>query len=210
MRIKAIYKDYSHNLAAIPLGNTCSSTMYRLLILLFYSQCCYGQLKKWDVFSMTTAYEWANDVSNPTKNPDFWREHGGQACHVFHVNILTRHGLRYPFQDEVQQITNLQEKLLTLPDGLNYRNRLTWGSNYTLEQAETLTRSGEIEQFKLGARTGLRYSALLENSVRQLNVVSSTRKRNRQSSTSFIKCVKNSAVIFGGCKITLTDRFWKL
>ena len=120
--------------------------------------------------------------------------------------MLTRHGLRYPFQDEVQQITNLREKLLTLPDGLNYRNRLTWGSNYTLEQAETLTRSGEIEQFKLDARIGLRYSALLENSVRQLNVVSSTRKRNRQSSTSFIKCVKNSAVIFGGCKITLTDR----
>ena len=89
--------------------------------------------------------------------------------------MLTRHGLRYPFQDEVQQITNLREKLLTLPDGLNYRNRLTWGSNYTLEQAETLTRSGEIEQFKLGARTGLRYSALLENSVGQLNIVSSTK-----------------------------------
>lgn len=160
-------------------------------------QVCQGPIKHWDVFSAVTPYDWCNKVKKPSLNEEFEKLEDNKVCKAIQVNMLVRHGARYPFKADSQQIASLRDRLLRINDGPKYKDVQNWKFEYTQEIAEDLVPEGEEAQERIGQRTGIKFERLFRNKGQYLKFVSSTKSRNSDSSFHFYKGLNESVGSIG-------------
>ena len=149
--------------------------------LLTLASLCLGNIQKWDLFATKTAYTWANNIEEPATDEHFEQRVDNKVCRAIHVNMLRRHGARYPSNGKTQEIAELYVKLIQASNELD----LVDINSYGKDQASQLAPIGQQEQFGIGRRTGIRFQSLLKNHGEHVVFMSSSRTRAVDSSTQF-------------------------
>ena len=160
----------------------------------FLLHSCHGNVSRWDVFNIKTPYIWAHhdlridqllDESKPiTVN--------NETCNVVHLNMIVRHGAKYPSTYKNRKITNIHERLLPFKDGPKYHEISNWINPFKKETASLLVPMGEREQQQLGERTGRRFHSLFTHYGQNVKFVSSSKSRTIDSSRNFYQGIRKS------------------
>lgn len=158
---------------------------------------CEKPLPRLDVFSITTPYNWSNKISEPKADASYEKIVDNKVCTAVHINMLVRHGARYPFVEDIRRMETLRQKLTALGDGPGHKAVVNWGSRYTVDGAERLSPQGAAEQYQIGRRIGLRFNSLLRNKGQYVKYVSSTKERNEHSMANFYAGLNSSVEDIG-------------
>jgi len=129
-----------------------------------------------------------------TKTPYFYIENDNisitvppSECKVKQINLVNRHGHRYPSSGNMKRFQALSIKLNkgTVPPGLNFT--LPWRVPFVVEENSYLTGVGELELYHIGRRLHERfprYLASKQYSPRWYSFVSTHKKRTAHSASS--------------------------
>ncbi|XP_057312906.1 multiple inositol polyphosphate phosphatase 1-like [Hydractinia symbiolongicarpus] len=93
------------------------------------------------------------------------------TCEVIQINMIHRHGNRYPSYKDVKNMNVAGEKINkaaeTITTGVNLK--LPWKSPFTKRQDKLLSHVGERELFQLGQRILTRFPSLFKDGYSPLN-----------------------------------------
>ena len=128
--------------------------LFTLLILSFIAEnyaSCYSK----NLFSTKTPYSLVQNLDVSIRKPL-------ETCIPVHINMIHRHGHRYP---SIKDMKNMMEvgDILNAANPVNTTNLdLPWKLPYTFEQDKILTDVGEKELFEIGKRIVARFPTMFE------------------------------------------------
>lgn len=101
----------------------------------------------------------SNNVANSQSAPR-------AECSPVFVNVMQRHGARFPSYSNIIRILDVHKKILDNSAFLSkkYDNIKLWKNPFLIEDEKQLSIVGIAEQYALGKRYGMRFSDLLHNS----------------------------------------------
>lgn len=114
-------------------------------------------------------------------------------CRPVHLNMITRHGSRYPSDGDREDIDKLLTKLNRIYNAsspFHYKNlTIPWNkpTEWKNAKAGELSQVGEIEQYNIAARYRTRFPQVFENDYwnKYYSFVASDKLRNAQSAMAF-------------------------
>ena len=145
-----------------------------------------------DHFSSKTAYNW---TSSFTALPHLQDDQlyalsvqGVTSCPAVHVTSVVRHGARYPGLGDIEDISEVHDKLLdAMKPDLKPELR-QWVNRFPKNNDRELTTFGKEEQRNLGTRVATKLKTLLSaEDMSDLKIVVSSKKRAKQSADAFLK-----------------------
>jgi multiple inositol-polyphosphate phosphatase/2,3-bisphosphoglycerate 3-phosphatase len=110
------------------------------------------------LFVAMTAGEWDLKQHLGSKTPYFPHQNYSEytpvppQCQVVHLNLLARHGSRYPTSGDIKQFNKLQKIIATYGDAIPYQWMRDWVNPFELEHSGFLTVQGEFEHYELAKR----------------------------------------------------------
>lgn len=121
-------------------------------------------LSDWDVFSTKTTYEWATGTrKDPIRmNEDFEFQSDGRKCTAVHVNMIIRHGARWPSDSKMEYIEGMSKKIKQMKSSSVFQEIDKWTYRYSMEESSNLVKTGEDEQQLIGQNTWNRFASLFE------------------------------------------------
>ncbi|XP_066913759.1 multiple inositol polyphosphate phosphatase 1-like [Clytia hemisphaerica] len=166
----------------------------RLLICAFIAHSVLSSQE--GLFSTKTPYSFIeNDELNVTKpHPE---------CIVKQINMVHRHGHRYPSGGDTTKFKQLSDKINTgrVAPGLNFT--LPWYSPFEMKQKSMLTRTGEKELYGIGQRIKKRFPDLLKAEYSPVTqyFMSSNKVRTIHSANSIASGLFDGNGALGGGRI---------
>ena len=162
--------------------------LWFICVLSFISY-CHG-ISRWDIFSTKTKYEWSHST---TVNTDGYYSFtsGSRTCRAVHVNMVSRHGARWPSDDDMEDIEEIHERIIASKSANVYPGLDSWRFRYDESNEKQLTVEGQKEQQDLGARIGLQLKTLFANNG-HIKYVSSSKSRTKHSNEFFHKGLSTS------------------
>ena len=155
------------------------------LFLFFVSVEC---ITEWDVFGQRNAYNWAVDTGSIVKknDQDMTIDFGGKTCTAIFVDGIIRHGSRYPKAADMEDMTKLQEKIITHKAANDTYNFIaTWVNDYPQDREYELVETGRQELADIGGRYAQRFHSLFKNHINRIKFVTSSRSRTIESARKF-------------------------
>ncbi|XP_052262148.1 multiple inositol polyphosphate phosphatase 1-like isoform X1 [Dreissena polymorpha] len=159
-------------------------------------------VSRWDVFSTKTLYRWAHDTTRPNPNSDYVISYNNGTCRAAHVNMVIRHGARFPTKGSIADVHELVEKLKRNKRIDLYPEIDSWVSPYHADLESMLNSEGVLEQSALGQRTYTRYQRLFDLNGDSASFVSTNKQRTKASANSFYNGAYNTS---GGCLVRETE-----
>ena len=155
--------------------------------------CGINCITEWDVFSTKTAYDWAVPTANIVsgENQDMNITYNGRTCMAIYVNGLLRHGSRYPGADDMEAMTELQEKINATKPTNSYDFISTWVNTYPPADEDQLVETGRKEMEHIGHRFAHRFSSLFNNALDKVKFVTSRKDRTQDSAQKFYEGMLN-------------------
>ena len=155
--------------------------------------CGINCITEWDVFSTKTAYDWAVPTANIVsgENQDMNITYNGRTCMAIYVNGLLRHGSRYPGADDMEAMTELQEKINATKPTNSYDFISTWVNTYPPADEDQLVETGRKEMEHIGHRFAHRFSSLFTNALDKVKFVTSRKDRTQDSAQKFYEGMLN-------------------
>lgn len=141
---------------------------------------------RWDVFATKTLYKWAHGDQTPVISNEY--NHvgvGNTLCKAMHVNMVVRHGARYPTLKNLNKIKVLHEKIMKSKDPGKFPQLHNWAFRYNLTLEAELVSGGIAEQNDLGNRVGTRFHHLFDTNAQYVRFVSSRKSRAKDSAKYF-------------------------
>ncbi|KAL4219882.1 PHOsphatase [Mactra antiquata] len=145
-------------------------------------------ISDWDVFATKTTYHWA---TGRTINPffadvDYSFLKGNYECKAVHVNMVLRHGARWPTDSNMEHIEELANKIKENKTSSLFTELDNWANRYDLQNDGKLVQEGMVEQEFIGRNTWMRFQTLFEMyGNKYVKFVSSSKGRCIQSTQSF-------------------------
>lgn len=144
--------------------------------------------------STNTAYFWVKDASeNITENRYSTAVYNGHNCTLEGLNILFRHGSRYPTIKLIQEMTKLIAKLkknravvFRLPFLKQYLNP------FAEKKEALLSPLGKTEMLQLGQRFAKRFHTILAGNLDNINFTVTSLARTRSSYRYFYSGLKKT------------------
>ena len=133
------------------------------------------------LFSTKTPYSFVENDNLTIIKPQ-------EECKPIHINMVHRHGHRYPSSGTLKEYADLSRKINhgQVPDpGLNFS--LPWFTPFTTQQRSHLTRVGEAELYHLGKRIKARFPDIFKGhdySPWRYTFMSTNKERTIHSSNS--------------------------
>lgn len=158
-----------------------TATMQQTLLFFSLVPVCLCSINQWDLFATKTTYTWSHGNEDPEVDEIYTINEGSGVCRAVQVNMLRRHGARYPSHEKTQEIAELYTRLIQSSVELDMEDVNTYGRL----EAGQLAVAGQEEQHGLGRRTGLRFQSLLRNNGQYIKFMSSSRERAVDSSLNF-------------------------
>ena len=142
-----------------------------------------------DVFGSKTAYDWAVDTQNlvTADDQDMSATFEGKTCKAIYVNAIIRHGVRYPSDGDMEDMTKLQERIIDNKASNVFNFIDTWNNTYPLEDEKQLVETGRKEMSDIGERFARRFATLFRNyhNTKKIQYVSSSKDRAIESAEKF-------------------------
>lgn len=135
------------------------------------------------LFSTKTPYFWLKNATEVVPENEFSTTlHDGQTCQIEGLNLLLRHGARYPTIKWIKRMSALQTRLQSNSFiSLNHPFISKWNNPFAESQAGILSALGEKEMTILGGRFGKRFQVLLEGKIDQIKFAVTYRNRTKSS-----------------------------
>ena len=144
-----------------------------------------------DVFGSKTAYDWAVDTGNlvTVDNQDMTETFEGKSCEAIYVNGVIRHGSRYPGDDDMEDMTKLQEKIIENKAANSYDFISAWNNTYPPDKEKELVETGRKEMKDIGQRFARRFATLFRNYLNssKIQFVTSRKHRTIESAEKFVE-----------------------
>ena len=145
-------------------------------------------------FSTKTPYEWvyqptAQEQAEPIEDELYsLNDLDGLSCSAVHVNGLIRHGSRYPGLDDVEEISQVHEKLVAVMEPDVNPGLYNWVNQFPTNNNKALSHFGEDEQKALGHRIAKKLHTLfVDEDFTSFKFLVSSAIRTMQSASSFMK-----------------------
>lgn len=121
---------------------------------------CYNE----NLFSTKTPYSLVHNLDVSIEKPL-------ETCKPVHINMIHRHGHRYPSIKDMKNMMEVGGILNTAnpPPNITNLNLPSWNLPYTFEQDKILTEVGESELFRIGKRIVARFPTIFENKYTPFN-----------------------------------------
>lgn len=154
---------------------------------------CNQSFKK-DIFNTKTPYFWVRSKSDVIQENAFSTfNHNSKTCSLKGINILFRHGSRYPTLKWIKRISGLLSALKEQNDIVTKHPFLKQYNNPFRENQEGLLSTlGENEMVELGQRFGKRLKSTLENRINKVQYFVSRKARTQSSYDNFYKGLNNT------------------
>ncbi|CAC5388789.1 MINPP1 [Mytilus coruscus] len=152
--------------------------------LIFFFVFVYSDnLFKKPLFNTKTPYFWVRNISDVIQENEFSTTIlNGQNCQLEGLNILLRHGSRFPTLKWIKRITALHARLTANTAILsNYPFMNKWTNTFLESQEGLLSSLGVDEMKRLGKRYGTRFKVLLDGKLKQVKFATSYRDRTKSS-----------------------------
>ena len=157
--------------------------------LFFFVLCLFGftdcaLFYKEPIFGSKTPYYWARNVTSGVPE-DAWSSvsYSGVNCSVFYVDILSRHGARYPTSSWVHDMPNLQKKLIQ--NNVNSTFIKVWVNPFPEASAGQLSTLGAIEGFEFGKQIASNFKSFAYQMIPNSKFSASRKPRTQDSARNF-------------------------
>ncbi|KAH3861590.1 multiple inositol polyphosphate phosphatase 1-like [Dreissena polymorpha] len=181
------------------------------VVILWFAACVHVSqsgapiVSRWDVFSTKTLYRWAHDTTVPNSNSDNAIIYNNRLCSAAHVNMVIRHGARFPTDGSIENVHELVKKLKKNKRPDRYLEIDNWVSPYDVIEESKLNSEGVLEQSALGVRTYTRFQRLFDMNGDSAVFVSTDKQRTKASANSFFNGFFNAS---GECLVGEKDCFF--
>ncbi|XP_076103926.1 multiple inositol polyphosphate phosphatase 1-like [Mytilus galloprovincialis] len=144
-------------------------------------------LFKKPLFNTKTPYFWVRNISDVIQENEFSTAIlNGETCQLEGLNILLRHGSRFPTLKWIKRMTALHSKLTANAAILSkYPFMNKWTNPFPENQQGLLSTLGVEEMKILGKRFGTRFKVLLDGKLNQVKFATSFRDRTKSSFKNF-------------------------
>lgn len=140
----------------------------------------------YNYFSTKTPYEWTHNVNDIKEDELFTIPVRGMSCSAVHASVVARHGTRYPGQDDVEEINNVQEKLVAAMEPNHYPDIYNWKNPFPHNNDKALAPLGEAELENFGKRIAKKLLNLFsEEDPVNFRIITSSKERTKQSASAF-------------------------
>jgi hypothetical protein len=135
------------------------------------------------LFSTRTPYFWLKNAAEVVPENEFSTTlHNGQTCQIEGLNLLLRHGARYPTIKWIKRMSALQTRLQSNSFiNLNHPFITKWNNPFAESQEGLLSALGEKEMTMLGGRFGKRFQVLLEGKIDNIKFAVTYKNRTKSS-----------------------------
>lgn len=140
-------------------------------------------------FNTMTLYFWVNDMNrNVTENEQSLFTHEGSSCKIERLNVLLRHGARYPSLYWIKRMKSFHKRVFRNPV-VRIRNPQleNWTSPFPEEKEYSQSKEGDEEMFLLGTNFGTRFSQLMQDSNERVRFAVTNREITYESYKEFIR-----------------------
>ena len=146
-------------------------------------------------FSTKTAYEWAYGKRSSNEfdiEDEYFNENiADLECSAVHTNIVSRHGTRFPGEDDINRITEIHKILFPYISSSN-SDLKSWVNKFPHNNKKSLAKRGEGELFSFGRRTALRLFSLFVDDNDSNRYIVSSKDRTRESAHFFSEGFSNA------------------
>lgn len=135
------------------------------------------------LFGTKTPYFWVQNTTEAIpENQYSIANYDGHICQIKGLNIVFRHGARFPTLKWIQKMTNLHIKLKSNIAVISKHSFMKqWSNPYTDDEAALLSSLGKEEMLKLGERFSNRFKMALEGQLEHINFAVTYKSRTRTS-----------------------------
>lgn len=139
------------------------------------------------IFSTKTPYFWGKDIDESIQEDEgTWIDFEDKECQIVHLNLILRHGSRFPTVSWSKQIAAFGNTLKNNPETVKRFPFLQyWETPFPEEQAGLLSDLGEEEHIALGKRFGKRFSLLFDGDLENIFYGVTYKQRTQASFKSF-------------------------
>ncbi len=154
------------------------------------------------LFSTKSAYRFVENLNMSIERPE--------GCHAVHLNMVFRHGTRYPSTNDVKRINAMLSKVQETMNKneevkLQVERKLGLQLEFPFDAStdKLLTKVGDEELYKLGQRFQNRFPELFQKSfsVNELKFTSTCKERSSRSAHAFQIGFLEGHGTLGKCKI---------
>ena len=171
-----IFSTFTFDLSSYVLPVKMDSLLFSLILnLCIYSSilvsCVINQDDfKIPVFSTKTPYFWGRDIDESIQEDEgTWIDFEDKECQIVHLNLILRHGSRFPTVSWTKKIEVFGNSLKNNPESVKRFPFLkSWESPFPEEQAGLLSDLGEEEHLALGKGFGKRFSLLFDGDLENI------------------------------------------
>ena len=136
--------------------------LFTLIVLNFVVAETYANCYNENLFSTKTPYSLVQNLDVSIEKPL-------ETCTPVHINMIHRHGHRYPSIKDMKNMKEVGDILNNVNPPSTTNINLPWNLPYTFEQDKILTNVGEAELFGIGKRIVARFPEIFENKYTPFN-----------------------------------------
>lgn len=153
------------------------------LLLSFFGYLCGDVSFMKPLFSTKTPYFWLRNAAEVVPENEFSTTlHDGQTCQIEGLNLLLRHGARYPTIKWIKRMSTLQTRLQSNSFiNLNHPFITKWSNPFAESHEDMLSALGEKEMTLLGGRFGKRFKVLLDGKIDNIKIAVTYKNRTKSS-----------------------------
>ena len=135
------------------------------------------------LFSTKTPYFWVQNATEAIpENQYSTANYDGHICQIKGLNIVFRHGTRFPTLKWIQRMTNLHIRLKNNVAVISKHPFIKqWSNPYPDDEAALLSSLGKEEMLKLGERFSNRFKMALEGQLEHINFAVTHKSRTQTS-----------------------------
>jgi len=115
-----------------------------------------------NLFSTKTPYAFIQNKDVSIKKP-------AENCIPVHINMIHRHGHRYPSIKDMKNMMEVGNIINKVPNSVAINLKRPWNLPYTFEQEKILTKVGEKELFEIGKRVVARFPEIFDHPYTPFN-----------------------------------------
>ena len=144
-------------------------------------------------YSTKTPYFWLHDPEEEIQeDSEMWLDHDKSSCQAIHLNVVFRHGARFPGLKWIKRMSALHARFLKDGQIDKYPSLKSWTNPFPESSEKLLAELGEDEHFELGSRFGKKFSLLFEDENENIQYVVSSKQRTQASASAFHDGLTNS------------------